>query len=539
MHTPPLSASPGRHRWQDVHDWIIRQIDGDIWSEGTRLPSVRALARLFDTSLGTVQRALAALESEARVHTVPRAGILVSARAHPDDEAVDFSALTVRVDQAVVQMLSQAVQPGHLAFSSAVLADELTPHVQLKRCLATVARQYGHELHGFVPPPGLPRLRRHIAALMLARGVPCSPDDILITSGDSVAMELALTAAVPPGARIAIECPTYYGILQVIERLSMKAVPIRTDPCTGISLTQLHAAIRQGHVDAIFLNPTLHNPLGFVMPAAARQQLATLAEAAGIPVIEDDVFHDLAPADDDLTGAPGTRPAPAAGHANSAPDRTTEPHRADTASTQPRAHTTTNDRPSPTRRPPTRRPPTRTTPAIKHWLPDNTIHCASFSKTLTPGYRVGWCVPGRHRTAILAQMFSRNLSVSGLAQAVLTEFLARGYLPPHISTLRQRLADNTRFLQHLVENHFPAGTRYQPPPGGFIHWLQLPAGTHLPTLQESARQLGCPIGPSGIFYPDARPTTAIRLCLGRALTPDVARALRNLSDCAHHALTPR
>ena len=129
MHTPPLSASPGRHRWQDVHDWIIRQIDGDIWSEGTRLPSVRALARLFDTSLGTVQRALAALESEARVHTVPRAGILVSARAHPDDEAVDFSALTVRVDQAVVQMLSQAVQPGHLAFSSAVLADELTPHV--------------------------------------------------------------------------------------------------------------------------------------------------------------------------------------------------------------------------------------------------------------------------------------------------------------------------------------------------------------------------------------------------------------------------
>ena len=160
MHTPPLSASPGRHRWQDVHDWIIRQIDGDIWSEGTRLPSVRALARLFDTSLGTVQRALAALESEARVHTVPRAGILVSARAHPDDEAVDFSALTVRVDQAVVQMLSQAVQPGHLAFSSAVLADELTPHVQLKRCLATVARQYAARS----TPPAPSHRRAHAGA---------------------------------------------------------------------------------------------------------------------------------------------------------------------------------------------------------------------------------------------------------------------------------------------------------------------------------------------------------------------------------------
>ena len=50
MHTPPLSASPGRHRWQDVHDWIIRQIDGDIWSEGTRLPSVRALARALSSA---------------------------------------------------------------------------------------------------------------------------------------------------------------------------------------------------------------------------------------------------------------------------------------------------------------------------------------------------------------------------------------------------------------------------------------------------------------------------------------------------------
>ncbi|MDO4231368.1 MAG: aminotransferase class I/II-fold pyridoxal phosphate-dependent enzyme [Lautropia sp.] len=166
------------------------------------------------------------------------------------------------------------------------------------------------------------------------------------------------------------------------------------------------------------------------------------------------------------------------------------------------------------------------------------MYCASFSKTLTPGYRVGWCVPGRYRNEIMAQMFSRNLSVSSIAQAVLAEFLGRKYLKPHIESLQKRFAENSRFLHDLVQNAFPASTRHHPPPGGFIHWLELPDHIDMNRLLNDALQQGCQISHNGIFFPDGKSTQAIRICFGRALTPDVIQALHALARCARNQPTP-
>lgn len=519
--------SAGQPRWQPVHDWIIRQIESDAWPEGKRLPSVRALADLFHTSIGTVQRALEQLETDAWLRTVPKVGIFVASGSTTPANDTDYAGVTVRVDKAVVEMLSQAVQPGHVSFSSAVLGDELVPQIPLNKCLALVTRHADASVHGLVPPPGLPALRRRIAGMMLERSVACSPDDILITSGDSVAMELALAAAAPPGARIAIESPTYYGILQVIERLGMKAVPIPTARDTGISIDRLSEAMSRRHIDAIFLNPTLHNPLGFIMPDEARQQLAALAREHDIPIIEDDVFFDLVP---DANNEPLTQGTDAGA---SARENTVQ-------SLKHQDKTSAALMSSAPDAPPSRSMKDKQSAhhggkgfhAIKNYLPDSTIYCSSFSKTLTPGYRVGWCVPGRYRNEIMAQMFSRNISVPSIAQTVLAEFLGKNYLKPHIESLRKRFADNTRFLHELVQQSFPAGTRHHSPRGGFIHWIEFPDHIDMQRLVKDALQQGCQISLNGIFFADGKTTQAIRICLGRALTPEVVRALSTLARCA-------
>lgn len=463
-------------RWQTVKEWIIRQIDSGEWTAGSKLPSVRVLARLFGASITTVQRALADLEANAYVLSTPRVGYFVSAPGRETASSrFDLSSISVDVNHAVVAMLSQAARQGSTSLSSAVLHNDLTPDVLLNKCLAGLATKNDQALAGLVAPPGLASLRRRIAGLMLTRGVVCGPDDILVTSGDTVALELALEAVAPKGATVAIETPTYYGILQTIERLGMRALPIRTHAETGIDVAHLEHALTQKKVDVIFLNPTLQNPRGFIMPDEARARLSALAREANVPIIEDDIFFDLVP-----------------------------------EQARPRA--------------------------IKHYdTTGQTLYCSSFSKTVAPGYRVGWCLAGRYRDAVLAQLFSRNLAVSSLAQSVLDAFIGRGYMEEHCDRLRARLTSHIDVLRSLVRSAFPAGTVYTPPRGGFVHWIELPEHTDMTALAQRAGERGCHIAGSGIFFADGHAGTGLRVCLGRSLTPEVMQYLNVLAECAHSA----
>lgn len=463
-------------RWRIVKDWVIRQIESGEWAGGSKLPSIRSLSRMFDTSITTVQRALADLEADAYVSTIPRVGYFVSASGQAKPASgFDFSSVTVNVNHAVVTMLSQAASRTTASLNSAVLHSELTPHVLLNKCLAVLASKADNSLTGLVAPPGLPALRRRIAGLMLARGVVCGPDDILVTSGDTIALELALEAVAAKGATVAIETPTYYGILQTIERLGMRALPIRTHGEHGIDVDHLEEALKLKKVSVIFLNPTLQNPRGFIMPDATRARLSQVAREADVPIIEDDIFFDLVPEDE-----------------------------------RPRA--------------------------IKSYdTSGQTIYCSSFSKTVAPGYRVGWCVAGKYRDAILAQMFSRNLAVSSLAQNVLNEFIGRGYMDEHCNRLRTQLDSIGGYFEALVRADFPVGTVYVPPRGGFIHWIELPLHTDMTVLESLAIERGCHIAGTGIFFADGYATTGVRICLGMTLSPDVIAILKVIAECAHLA----
>ncbi len=462
-------------RWKSVRKWIALQIQSGEWPTGHKLPSIRSLSQLFDVSLATIQRALSDLEQSSFIEAKPKRGYFVlTPSSNPPLNNLDYNGVLVNVNHAVVNMLAKAGQMKKSSLSSAVLQDDLKPDAYLKKCMMACANRYEELETGYLSPPGLTELRRRLAGLMVSRGVSCGPDDILITSGDTVALELALEAAAPGEGVVAIEYPTYYGLLQIIERLGKRALPIRTNQFTGIDISELKIAARHQKISAVFLNPTLQNPRGFTMPDSARIELVEFCEGEQIPIVEDDVFYDLLP---------------------------------------------TENRPK----------------AIKAYGKESTIYCSSFSKTVAPGYRMGWCVPGQYRTEILAQMFSRNLSVSSIGQNIITAFLERNYLEDHCENLRSKLSSVTDYLTNLIADTFPSGTFYYPPKGGFIHWISLPLDTDIPLLIELCSKAGLHISDSGIFFPDGVSSTSIRICLGTGLTATVKRNLKILSDCSHKA----
>lgn len=465
-----MPEDSGARLWRVVSDRLGAQIRAGTLRDGEKLPSIRKLADRFGVSISTVQRGLADLERAGCVRGVPRSGYFVVASAAPL-HGFEFAGVDVRVDMAVASMLADAARPDMRMLGSAVLGASLAPEALLRRCMSALARNEDAALSAFSPPPGSLDLRKQIAGQMIRRGVVCGPDDIVITAGDTVAMELGLMATGKPQDRVIVEDPTYFGILQAIEHVGMRAVAIPTLESDGIDLAVVEAALRDGRYAAIFLNPTLQNPGGFVMPAHRRSALAHLAARAGVTIIEDDVFYDLVP----------------------------DAHR---------------------------------TAAIKSYDPANVIYCSSFTKTLAPGFRVGWCVPGRHREAMLAQMFGRNLSVSSLPQAVLAEFLRRGYEMDHLARLRACFQEAADGLEALLAAHFPPGIGYRRPVGGFVHWIELPEAVDIALFHELAKRAGIVIADGSIFSASGATANWLRICLTRKLDPSLKALIAQVGACA-------
>ncbi|WP_165791865.1 PLP-dependent aminotransferase family protein [Thalassospira marina] len=453
-------------KYKKIMAWLRYQIENENYPKDVRLPSVRQLSRQFKVSLTTAQRALSELEGEGIIHSVSRSGYFANQRPPKDRNFwAEFSGLEVQVNKDIVQMLITMAEGDTSPISSAVLGKDLVPDSLLRRCLVSIAQKSTDISAEYLPPPGYLPLRQRIAVLMASRGITCAADDIIITSGDSVAMEVALWSTGEPGDLVIIEEPTYFGILMAIEQANFKAFPIATSPITGLNLDHVEAALKQHKVAAIVLNPTLQNPLGHTIPVTNRRKLVELAERHNVTIIEDDVFYDLHPEEN--------RP-----------------------------------------------------PAIKHFETSHSvIYCSSFSKTVSPGYRVGWCVPGKHRSKVMARMMERTISASSLPQQILSDFLRRGYYQPHVARLRDKLANNARAIQKIIQDHFPAGTVASDPDGGFIIWIDLPRKINCLQFIELARQQSIFLPKSTVFYADGREVPSLRICFS---TGDIRNTLSDL-----------
>ena len=306
----------------------------------------------------------------------------------------------------------------------------------------------------YAPTDGEPALRRQIAHRYFELGGGVDADDIVITNGGQEALALALMAVAGQGDAIAVESPTYHGALELIESLGMLALEIETCPEEGLMLGALEQALGRHKIKACLFASSLNNPLGSATSDEHRAALVELLEKHDVPLIEDDVYADLM--------FDGSRPKPAQFFSRKG----------------------------------------------------QVLTVGSFSKTVAPGYRIGWLVAGDYEERV--RMLKRGLSCSSgmLQQLTLVDYLATGEYERQIRALRPVLKCNAERMSALVARHFPDGTRVSKPRGGSVLWLELPRRVDADELFEEALEHGISICPGTIYSPTNRYRNFIRLSFG-------------------------
>jgi DNA-binding transcriptional MocR family regulator len=472
------AALPERHLYEALADDLSQLVSKGALRAGDRLPSVRRLALQRSVSVSTVLQAYLLLESRGVVETRPQSGHYVRAarlaRApEPRPPRTSGQATRVTVSDLIAKVYGAAREPNMVLLGAAHMSSALLPTENLNRRLAAVARSAGGAGIAYDVPPGLPALRRQIARRAVDLGVAIGADDVVTTFGTMEALHVCLRAVTRPGDTVLVETPSYYGILQLIESLGLRALEIAANPGTGVDLALLDAALRQHKVAACLLVPTFSNPLGSLMPDAAKRELVELLARREIPLIEDDIYGDL-------HFEPGARPRPA-----KAFDRR-----------------------------------------------GLVMLCASFSKTLAPGYRVGYAVPGRFRDQVEQLKFAQTVGTATLPQMAIADFLENGGYDRHLRRLRRSLADQVTRTSEAIIEHFPPGTRISRPQGGFVLWVEMPPGKSALELHARALEEKISIAPGPIFSAKQRFASSLRVSAGFPWSDRLAKSIATLGSIA-------
>jgi DNA-binding transcriptional MocR family regulator len=462
--------------YAQIADSLASSIRSGALRRGERLPSVRHIARDRNVSLATATQAYRALEDARLVEARPRSGYFVAARpsliAEPLVSQPPATAQVVDRSTLAAQVLRLAEDPGVISFGAACPSADLFDTERLRRAVSRTALRQRHSLGRYAQPPGHEDARRAVARHALRLGCTLDPARLLLTNGCLESITLCLRAVTQPGDVVALESPTYFGFLEILEQLQLKALEIPTDPRHGLSVDGLQAALDTQPVKAVVVVPTLSNPVGATMPIAERRRLAQLAATRGLPVIEDAIYHDFA-GDDERCRA--VRSFDTSGHV---------------------------------------------------------MLCSSFSKTIAPGLRLGWLDAGRWQARVQRLKATTSGGQSPLIELAVAELLSQNGLEAGLRSLRQKMALRIEQARELIAESFPAGTRVTDPSGGFILWVELPAAIDSMRLYEAALDERIVVAPGTLFSASERYRHCIRLGVGGAWDEAARRALRRVGEIA-------
>jgi DNA-binding transcriptional MocR family regulator len=163
------------------------------------------------------------------------------------------------------------------------------------------------------------------------------------------------------------------------------------------------------------------------------------------------------------------------------------------------------------------------------------MHCGSFSKCLAPGYRVGWCLPGRFRRDVERAKLSGSIATSVPAQEGIAEYLRQGGYDRHLRRLRRTFASNQVRVRTAIERAFPAGTRLSDPGGGYFLWVELPPGVDALKLHARAMREGISMAPGPMFSAAGEFTNALRINCGHPWDASLAHAIERLGNLIGNA----
>lgn len=464
-------------RYEQLAEWLATDIRNGRLAPGTRLPSIRSLTAQHGLSASTAFQAYYRLEEKGLVRAQERSGYFVTGHpartlAAPQPAVVRRAPAAVDISELVFSVLASMQDPGIVPFGSAFPGPTLFPLDRLARSLARSSRrlQPADTVAGL--PPGHAGLRQQIALRYLAMGMAQPAEELVVTNGALEALNLCLSAVTRPGDLVAIESPGFYASLQALERLQLKAVEIPVHADRGLDLDALAQALKRHPIKACWCMTSFQNPTGASMSEENKRALVALLARHQVPLIEDDVYGEL------YFGPRGPLPAKAF----------------DTQGL--------------------------------------VMHCSSFSKTLAPGYRIGWVAPGRFGERIERLKLMTTLSASLPAQMALADYLQHGGYDRHLRKLRHALEAQQAQMLQAIARHFPPRVRVSRPQGGYFVWLQFAEGFDTLRLHQRALAEGISLAPGPLFSARRGHRHGLRLNHGHPWEPRLEIALATLGALA-------
>lgn len=458
----------------DVADRVVSLIEHGTFRPGDRLPSLRSLSSQLAVSINTVKEAYNLLETQRFLEARPQSGYYVRRQVPPLPLAAkqcELNPREVTMCRIYGEVTERYPHANAAALGIALPDTALLPGKRLANLMQETLRDHPAAALEYAVSPGLRSLREQIARHSLESGLAVSPDEIIITSGGSEAIWLAIMALCQTGDTIAVETPTYFNFLSLLVELGIKVVEIPSSASQGPDFAVLEQALRGGKLKAFLAIPNFNNPLGFCLDDSRKAQLVDLMERYGVPLIEDDIYGELS--------FTGQRPTSC-----KSLDRT-----------------------------------------------GNVILVSSFSKTIAPGYRVGWIIPGKLHARIDRLKSLSTVGTASPNQLVLARYLETGSYDRHLRSFRRQLALQTGAMAEAVARHFPTATRVSRPAGGFVLWIELPEPCNTLDLFRQAVAEGIVFSPGEIFSASGRFGNCMRLNAG-VWNPVIETAIQRIGELA-------
>ncbi|MDE1464936.1 PLP-dependent aminotransferase family protein [Spartinivicinus poritis] len=443
--------------YEKIAEELNQQVSQGFYQVGEKLPSIRSLSKNHNISISTAQEAYRLLEDQGVVEVRPKSGYYVCQQNTPprlpDVSRPIQRPIDVSQWHQVLDLLTSHTRHGDdLITLGRALPDYHTATLQpLLRTMASLTRDVNNFGKSHEELSGLEVLRVQIVRQMIHSGCQLHPDDIIITNSCQEALSISIQVTTKPGDVVAVDSPSFYGTMQTLRSLQLKVLEIPTHPETGISIEALELALEQWPITAVQVTPSCNNPLGYTMPDNRKKQLYQLAQRFDIAIIEDDIFGDL-------------------------------------SYNTPRSRT------------------------IKSFDQDGrVILCSSFSKTIAPGFRLGWAAPGRYCDLITHMKYVSSGCTATIPQLALAEFMVQGSYERHLRKIRQQYKQSRDIVLGWLKRYLPENIRTSYPQGGFLLWIELPDIIDSVELNRRLTLQNVQIAPGILFSATGKYRNCIRI----------------------------
>jgi 2-aminoadipate transaminase len=365
----------------------------------------------------------------------------------------------------LMDLMRQTEDPHVINLAAGIPSSDFLPLDALKTALEGEIQSRAREMFSYHRPEGAQILREAIRDYLAIRGVRTTSDEVLVTTGCSGALSTMMSTLLKKGDTVVCEAPAYYGQLELLRAIGVKFRTVNTAVGQEPDPAKWEKALKaKPKPKLLVVTSTLSNPSGATLKEEWRPRMVEICRKMGVPILEDDIYGDL------LGRA---RPKPLRAY--------------DDGST--------------------------------------VLYVTSFSKTVAPGLRIGFALPGKWMDAAADRQCRQTIHGGVPPEFITASFLRSGRMEGHLEMLRTVYAKRRELAGGILSRELPEGIRADDPLGGYMLWVR---GGRPSLMEEVSKQClakGVAVVGGGIFFANPPKEACFRLNCARATPEDLARGV--------------